>query len=175
MSDVAFLKGELVTLWPYVRGRYARDILYKLWYMIESEGGTGRLFWGQQVQDEALRGDLPAFVETAQQRLVLIVQDNKDQDLAGLFWFEDWILKQRATISVYMRKQSRGPAAREAMKIALRYAYEIMDVSHVWGLTPFVEACRYAERCGFKHLCDLPGLAIIKGTPHDVHVLRAGR
>jgi RimJ/RimL family protein N-acetyltransferase len=167
------LTGAHVRLWPWVRGLYGRDDLYHVWRLIEQEpGAVQKLFYTQQCADESQRGDLQTFCEYMSSRLLLLAQSVTDQQLIGCVWFEDVVPDWRATISMFYRRTYWGTPAREATRLAVRYAFEVLQVPQVWGITPQRLALRHGLALGFTHLATLPGYVRLAGQPRDVFVLR---
>ena len=52
--------GERVKLWPYPTSVYSRNLLGRLWQVIEQWGDGSLLFWGNAAPPD-IRMDLPAF------------------------------------------------------------------------------------------------------------------
>lgn len=177
------LTGQHVTLWPYARGCYPRQTLATLWQMVEQEGGADRIFHAQQAPRETptpTRGDLVSFVryfepEPAGSRLLLMVQSRADDQLAGLFWFDDIVLGHRASANVFYRRRYWGEAAREASRLACRYGFEHLGYRTIWAMTPWPLAVSHAEAIGFERVAVLPGYCLLEETPADLVVLRLER
>lgn len=170
------LEGTLVRLWPYQRGAFARDVLYHLWRMVEDNHAGPRLFWGHH-SHPLLHSDLTAFCEffDAYQhpdRLLLIVQDIASDAIAGFMWFDDVIPNHRAFGSIFMDPRFRGDASREAVTIFTEYGVGVLGLNSVWGLTPWPEACRLIERCGYQRIATLPDFGLVQEKPVTVFVYR---
>jgi RimJ/RimL family protein N-acetyltransferase len=168
------LTGKLVRLWPYQRGAYARDAIYALWRMVENSKAGHKLFWGSHDPD-AIHSDLTAFCEFFDPirnpgRLLLMVQTIETNTLAGLIWFDDIIPKFRAFGSIFILPQYRGEASREAVHVALRFAFEVQEWQSVWGVTPWPEAAKLIEKAGFERLAILPNFALVQGQPKSVFI-----
>ena len=170
------LTGERVKLWPYARGIYARDILYRLWRVVEDHEAASKMFCGSQDED-ILKGDLVSFVKYFDDpgRYLLIVTDLTGDDIAGCIWFDDLMPKFRAFGSVFMRQKYGGEGSMEAVRMALGYAYTVLEVESVWGVTPWRTAKQLCTRCGFEDVALLPAFARVNGLCHDVTILRHRR
>lgn len=161
--DVNRLAGTHVRLWPYARGWYPRDILYRCWLVMERDGATARVFHSSVSPPDipySQQGDLTEFVTLLAdpRRVVLIVQAAATDDILGLIWFDDLIPQHRALCNIFMCKAAYGPAAEEASTLAAAYAFEHLQVPTLWAFTPWPVAVAHAKSIGFQVLAQLPGL-----------------
>lgn len=175
--DAPQLTGQHVRLWPYVRGLYPRDLPYRLWAMLEAEGGGETLFYGQVTPQTEVdtRGDLLEFCRSfdpSAGRYLLTVEAIATGELAGLWWFDDYVPKARACINVWMRRRYWGEPTQEACRLAIGYGFAVLDIPAIWAFTPWPMAQALAVRAGFTHVATLPGFVPIKGTLRDVQVYR---
>lgn len=172
-DSVEHLMSTHVRIWPYVRGCYGRDILYRLWRMIEDSGDGRSLFWGSH-DDPLIHGDLVAFVKFCEdpQRILLMITTRDGSDLAGLAWFDDVVPTLRAFGSIYIAPSHRGPFSEEAARLCLTYAFDLLNVESIWGITPWRAAVALCDRCGFERVTVLPAFTKFNDTVSDVTVLR---
>ncbi len=169
--------GQTVRIWPYARGLYPRDTLYRLWRVIEECGAGPKLFWGSH-DPATIHSDLTAFVkffDDTQTRCLLVVTTPDAQEIAGAIWFDDFVPQYRCFGSIFIRPKYAGAPAMEAVHLALNYAFTALDVRQVWGVTPWKTAKALCQRCGFDVVATLPGLTQLDGIPRDVTILRKMR
>lgn len=176
------LTGKHVRLWPYSRGYYPRDMVWRIWSMVERERAVKTLFWGRFFGGNDLpvdpRGDLQDFVEIFSAKsnaILIIVTDAVKDEMAGVIWFDDIIPKYRATANIFMRQKYWGAAALEAGHLALRYLFGNFDIQYVWCFTPWKAAKVYAGSLGFKMKAVFDDYTIIEGKERDIFVLRLSR
>lgn len=173
------LEGQYTRLYPYVRGYSTRDLLYLLWRSMEDEQGAGKLFYAQTVVDtpHSMRGDLTEFISYFDdpKRLLLVVQNIKTDQLAGMLWFDDIVPAYRAAANCFYRRRSWGHPAREATRLGLGYIFETLALQSIWAYTPWPEAAKHAEAAGLHRVAVLPGFTLANGAPRDVHVLKVLR
>lgn len=167
------LTGQHVRLYPFEREGWPRDVLYALWRHVEDAGASTTLFYAQPGLD-AQRGDLQEFVGyfTDPKRLVYLAQSTKNDELAGMVWFDDIQPGHRAAINVFFRRRAWGHPAREAVRLACLHAFERLRVQSIWAYTPWPAAWRMGEALGFQHIALLPEFVLIHGTPHDIRIMR---
>lgn len=173
------LEGQYARLHPYTRGYSSRDLLYLLWRFMEDEGGAARLFYAQTVAETPIsqRGDLTEFLAyfNDPKRLLVVVQNIKTDQLAGMVWFDDLVPGFRAAANCFYRRRSWGHPAREGSRLAVGYAFELLGLRSVWAYTPFPEAAKHAEAIGMHRVAVLPGFVSINESPRDVHILKVHR
>lgn len=169
-QDLArLLTGDLVRLWPYASAApFPRDLLYRVWHMIEAERGWHKLFWWQP-GPAAQRGDLTTFARYMQDKIPLLVEDRATGKLCGLIYFDEALAGLRANISIWFAKAAWGATATEAGAIATRYAHACLGFPTLWGVTPWKAAARYAVRCGYRHVATLPAYVRINGKPMPMY------
>lgn len=169
-QDVSgLLQGDLVRVWPYARGFYPRDTLYKVWATIEAEDGHRRLFYDQECEQESERGDLETFCAMVQTVNLFLIEY---QDAIGaILWIKSMPHRQGA-ISVWSSKACLGRPIREAALMVCYYAQECLALEHLWAYTPWTHAEKIARDCGFKPIGMLPNATVIKGFPAPIYVLQ---
>lgn len=172
-SSPDLLTGQTVRLWPYVRGLYSRDVLYRLWRLIEDAHASGRLFWASTEPVEQ-RGDLSFFIKFVEtpERLLVLLTSLDSSEIVGCVWFDDIVPHYRCFGSIFIRPESRGVASQEAMRLCLHYAFHLLHIKSVWGITPWADARALCLKSGFRVVATLPAFALIEGASHDVSVLR---
>lgn len=181
MTDVietpAFLDryiGTQVRLWPYLRGAYAKDLLYRLWVLVEQADAFHQLFWGLH-EPEARHGDLEHFCrffgEDSGRQLFIVESTTKDE-IAGFLWLDDVVPAHRAMGSVFMAKDYRGKAASEAVRLFCDYAFTNLGLQSIWGVTPWPQAASLISGVGFERIAVLPAFAVVQGVSHDVRIFR---
>lgn len=172
-TDTDHLVGTSVRLWPYVRGYYARDTMYRLWKTIEDAQAGPQLFWGSQDRQE-IHGDLVMFCrffDDASRHLVILT--NLDGSaIIGCIWFDELIPEYRAFGSIFLVPDSRGKQSQEAIQLGIRYGFETFQLRSIWGLTPWPAAVRLCHQAGFETVAVLPGFTKLDGICRDVTVLR---
>lgn len=172
------LTGKQVRLWPYASGYYARDLVYRLWRIVEDEKAIPLIFWARfAVSRETpveTRGDLIDFARIlgTTNGVLLIVTEIQTDALAGFIWFEQIVPKYKAMAGIFMRQKYWGDPAIEAGRLAERYAFETLDLQALWAETPWQSAVNYCQRIGFKLMAVLPDFTLINGKEHDVTFLR---
>lgn len=176
------LQGQHVIVWPFAPGFYARDMLYRLWSIVEQDGEIDKLLHGafalpsHDIVD--CRGDLVTFVQTLAKPdvFLLVAQTRAKDEIAAFFWLDSFAaVNHRAHANVYVRKQFRGVEGLEASRIALRYCHEIIQVKNIWMQTPWTGAVAYGVRIGFERVATLPGFYLINGEEYDSHILVSRR
>lgn len=170
------LIGTQVRVWPYLReAGYPRDILGRLWTVIEQAGDGPRAFWGLPGPN-AQKMDLPAFCAffSHPEKVVLFVTSLDGEDLWGMVWFEE-LCGHRAFGSTYMVPDARGAKALEAVQLACAYLHRTYDIEQIWALTPWKEAGQLIHRAGFTRMATLPEFAQVEGLRYDVGVYRKVR
>ena len=175
------LTGKHVRLWPYAPGYYSRDLVYRLWRIVEDEKAIPLTFWGRfTVLSETpieTRGDLMDFARilATTNGVLLIVTETQTDALAGFIWFEEIVPKYKAVAGIFMRQKYWGDPATEAGRLGERYAFETLDLQSLWAITPWQAAINYCKRIGFKPIALLPDFALINGRERDVTFLRITR
>lgn len=172
----ALLTGELVKLWPYLSGVYSRDILGRLWRIIETEGDGPRLFWGNTAPIE-VRMDLPSFCAffSTDARQLLFITTPDGSEIIGCTWWDDIVHGHHAFGSLYMIPGYRGKASLEATRLSTDWAFEHFQCQRLWALTPWPEVASMITQAGFVRVATLPEFAISNGETHDVGVFRKVR
>ncbi len=172
--DTNRLKGDLVSLWPYVHGYYARDLPYQIWALMEKDDATKYVFYEYQngATPVPIKGDLASFMAYVSdpQKIILVVQDNETAEIAGMIWFDTFIPRYRCNSGFWMRRRFWGHRTREACRIALDYVFNNIGVQAVWGFTPWLTSVKTTNALGFTYVCSLPDYALLDGKPADIHI-----
>lgn len=149
------LVGEHLTLFPYLRGHYHRDILHDVWTLIELDNAWDNLFWNREydVTPVALRGDLTDWISYVEhpvdRKSFLIALTNDTHEIAGLIWFYN-MKDESAQGSIWMARKFNGAYTREAVLLGLEYGFRARKWQTVWAGTPWPVARNLLLRCGFK-------------------------
>ena len=170
------LTGEYVKLWPYIPDAYPRDILYRLWRLIEDDGAFPRLFWGHS-DPEQTRMDLPKFCRfsTDESRQLLFITTPDGEEIIGCTWWEDMKIGHQAFGALFMVKEFRGMAAVEATRLSSDWAFAHYQCIQLWALTPWPAAAIIIAHSGYERVATLPQFAISDGKFQDVGVFRKVR
>ena len=156
-------EGKFCSVWPYLRGHFERDFLYKLWCIIEAEQDWKSLLWEMPPSDTPIdqRGDLIEWIHYMESILdpksLLMVQDNQSKEIAGLIWFN----RQKpdsAHGAIWMSKKYRGGYTREAVKLGLEYAFYARGWQTIYAITPWAVARNLLRKCGWTQLAKVPEL-----------------
>ena len=171
--DLSFLQGKHVRMWPYSRGEFPRDVLYRLWRA--TEGLEDLIFFGSDddnMSSYKRRGDLTEFmIYMAEPTRFVLIAEVKDE-IAGAFWIDQVKPRFSGAASYFYRRKFWGHAAREASSIGCRYGFEILELEQLWGMTPWMTSIKHARVQGAKLIATLPGFYLIDGLPHDCYVSR---
>lgn len=179
--DIRRLEGPHVTMTPYSRGFYRRDLAYQLWALMEKEGAIDLVFYETPTDPEAkaAHGDLAEFVSyfSDPNKIVLIAQDNESGEIAGMTWFEIQCGRFRALGNWWVRRKFWGQKSREIGIISCDYIFKNIGVPAIWGYSPWLTSVKSAESYGFDYVVALPGYSRAKGQVTDIHIvcLTAGR
>lgn len=176
----SLLQGKHVKLWPYFRGYYDRDILYRLWSLIEKEKATHFIFHGFEFQSDdspvSTDGDLVDFIHYFEpisgHKTLLIVQDASRDEIAGFTWFEGITPGFRASAGIFMRRKYWGNHALEATQLSLKYIFQLHGLEFVYAITPWASVAKYAQRAGFKPVAQLKGFIKIQQAYRDIYILK---
>ena len=177
----ALLTGKHLRLLPYVRGHWPPETLVVLWRMVRDEGAQGKIFFAGPGSTTPFptQGDLVHFIkffdpEPPVQRLLLIAH-SAENDLAGLFWFDDFVPGHRVTGNVCYRRRYWGEPAREASRLALAYGFEVLGVRSIWAYSPWKTGIHHGEAVGMTQVATLPDFAMAGGQALDLAILRMRR
>ena len=173
--DLDKYAGVQARILPYVRGCYPRDMLYRLWSVIEAEQASEKLFFNgfPRGTPVSCHGDLIHFMQVCSEpgRVTLLIESLADQELAGAFWFEDFIPDFRCLASIFIRRKYWGPLSAEAARLSLQYAFDHFNVQAIWALTPWATADSLSARCGLQVVACLPSYVLdADGDPRDVSI-----
>jgi RimJ/RimL family protein N-acetyltransferase len=166
--------GQQVRLWPYLRGSYPKDTLYRLWSVVQQANAFHHLFWGLHI-DEAKHGDVEHFCRYFGEdsgRQLFIVQSMIKDEIAGFLWLDDLVPQVRAIGSIFMSPSYRGKPAIEAVRLFCDYSFTEIGMQAIWGVTPWPEAARLIMEVGFERIALLPAFASVQGIAHDVRIFR---
>lgn len=154
--------GSYCSVFPYVRGHFSRDFLYRLWCLIEAEGDWPSIMWDRPASDTPIDqlGDLVDWIHSIENLLdpkaLLLVQDGLTKEIAGLIWY----YRQKEDSAhgvVWISKKYRGThLSRDAIRMALEYAFYARHWKTVYGVTPWAIARNLLRRCGFTELAKIP-------------------
>ena len=175
-SSVLHLEGERVKLWPYMAGVYSRDLLGRLWRVIETHGDGARLFWGNANPPD-IRMDLPAFCAffSSDSRALLLITNPDGSEIIGCTWWDDIVPGHHAFGSLYMVPAYRGRPSLEATRLSAQWAFSHYACRQLWALTPWPEVASMITHAGFSRVATLPAFALWQGQTHDVGVFRKVR
>ena len=173
--DIRRLEGPHVTLTPYDRGFYRRDLVYQLWALMEKEQAIDWVFYETPLQDEAkhAHGDMVHFINYFDDpcKIILVVQHNESQEIAGLCWFDIQCDRFRALANWWIRRKFWGKPAREAGVIACDYIFHNLKIPHIWGYSPWLTSAKSGMSFGFDYVVALPDYVRAKGKVMDMHVV----
>lgn len=156
-------EGKFCCVYPYARGYFDRDFIYKLWCLIEAEHDWPSIMWESEPSDTPIdqRGDLIEWVHYMESFLdpkaLLMVQDNRSKEIAGLIWFN----RQRSVSAhgaIWISKAYRGLFSREAIQLGLEYAFYARHWQTVYAVTPWPVARNLLLKCGWRELAKVPEL-----------------
>lgn len=166
--------GKQVRLWPYLRGAYSKDLLYRLWALVATADAFHQLFWGLH-EHESRHGDLEHlcryFGEDAGRQLFIVQAVDKDE-LAGFLWLDDVVPGYRGIGSVFMSPDYRGKAAQEAVRLFCDYCFTVIGIQSIWGVTPWPQAASLITEVGFERRAVLPDFALVQGVSYDVRIFQ---
>lgn len=166
--------GQYIRLWPYLRGAYAKDLLYRLWALVAKEEAFHQLFWGLH-ESESRHGDLEHFCRFFSEdtgRQLFIVQSVDKDELAGFLWLDDIVPFHRGIGSLFISPAYRGKAAAEAVRLFCDYCFTNIGLQSIWGVTPWPQAAHLITEIGFERIAILPNFALVQDIPHDVRIFR---
>lgn len=151
-----------VSMFPYVRGHFDRDFLYRLWTLIEAENDWPAIMWDYKESDTPIsqHGDLVEWIHYMESpfdpKALMLVQDNDTKRICGLIWFNK-IKADSAHGSIWMSREARGqPHVREAVNLGLEYAFYARGWKAVYALTPWAVAKNLLRRCAFTEVAVIP-------------------
>ena len=170
------LADNHIQIWPYVRGQYSRDTLYKIWVMVEEAKAAPHLFWGSQDPD-TIKGDLVAVVKFFDDpnRVLVMLSNEENTDLIGFLWFDDFVPGLRCFGSVFIKPQYRGKVGNAGIVKACQYIFEVFPVNAIWGITPWREARSAVVACGFQAVTVLKSFVKVGDEVLDAHVVKKER
>ena len=146
------LIGEQVTLYPYVRSRAPRDMLYLLWLLIEAHGDWKKIFWGSQ-EPEATLGDLPYFVmfvhDPDDWKLWFMIVDNLSLALIGAVWF-DKFQGNECEGGIWMAKGHRHKS-REVVNLSTNEMFR-QGYSQINVTSPHTSVANLVIKCGYEDI-----------------------
>jgi RimJ/RimL family protein N-acetyltransferase len=105
-------------------------------------------------------------------KIVLLVQDAKEDQIAGLIWLDGVVPGWRANGNFWMRRRYWGESTKEAVMIGLDYVFHALDIQTVWTYSPWLTSVKTTNRCGFEYVVSLPDFALVNGQPRDIHISR---
>lgn len=163
---------------PYARGVYPRDLLSKLWTLMEAEDATKYVFYEHFARDErfSTRGDLTQFIEffADPKKALFVILAKEKNEIAGLMWLEGVVAGVRAIGGFWMRRRYWGEMTREAVNICLEYVFDFLHIPTVWGFTPWLTSVKTTNALGWNYVCSLPDWTQIevrdKYRAFDMHI-----
>ena len=172
------LKGEFVTVLPYARGYFARDLLYQVWYYMEKEDAIKLVFSELPHTKEPIPsgGDFVHFLGHVNQPNVIPLVIEANNEIAGFMWFQIGVPGYRAEGSEWFRRKYWGYPAREGVRLCLDYMFHsAVGVKHIWGRTPWETAMKSCLSLGFELVCVLPDFFLVRGKPKDCYLVHYGK
>lgn len=166
--------GQQVRLWPYLRGAYTKDVLYRLWLLVAKAEGFHQLFWGLH-ETESRHGDLEHFCRYFSEesgRQLFIMEAVQKDEIAGFLWLDEVVPSYRGIGSIFMSPAYRGKAATEAVRLFCDYIFTYVELQSIWGVTPWPQAARIITEVGFERVAVLPQFALVQGISYDVRIFR---
>lgn len=173
------LTGKEVKIWPWARGYYPRDVLFFLWRMMEQEGMTETVFYAQTSTTEktpvSTHMDLIEFVhffaDSQHCRLLLIPMHQQSGEMVGFQWYDNVVMGQSALGNMFYRRKFWGDVGHEATYLALKYAFEILQLKKVWGQSPWKASVAHRGRLGFEEIAEVPEAVVdTRGKTHPLYV-----
>jgi RimJ/RimL family protein N-acetyltransferase len=136
---------------PYLRGHLSRDILGRLWQMIEEAGDWGKIFANDKTQDTPVStvGDLVDwihYIENPHQPTILLI-GIADNEIVGFMWFKKFQRGQEC--GIWVKPSFRGLHSRTLVNKCLDFMFTKHDVPVIYGVTTHAVARNLAKKCGF--------------------------
>lgn len=154
-TDVKRYEGEYVRLVPLVRGMNdERGVLgFVIWSAIEQAGDWERIFWDTPADHR--KGDLfdwMAYLAQVENPPTLVMFENRETNaLAGVIWFNTFDPKDgSAHIHIWTDPAHRGFPTREMALMATDYAFMVLKLKRLIGISPYPVIRNLGLRCGFK-------------------------
>jgi RimJ/RimL family protein N-acetyltransferase len=147
-------KGKLVTLVPLVRGENDErgTLAYVFWTAIETAGDWERLFWDSA--SDIRKGDLfhwCNYLANDVNPTVMLMFVDPEGALAGLVWFNTYDDKEKtAMIHCWIEPGHRGASTREIGEMATQYAFEVLKLVRIIGISPYPIIRNWGLKCGYK-------------------------
>lgn len=155
MKDLKEYEGDHVRLIPIVRGINDErgGLAYVVWCAIEAAGDWEKIFWS--VAPDIRKGDLfhwVSYLMDEKNPVTPIVFECKHSGaLAAVFWFNGFDKeKGTAEIHFWIAPAFRGHTSREIGLLATKYAFEVLNVKRLIGISPHPVVRNYGLRCGYK-------------------------
>ena len=144
-------EGEHVRLVPLVRGMNDERgvIAFVIWNAIEQAGDWERIFWDSPADPK--KGDLFFFLEAMANSAAVMFEERQTNALAGLIWFNTFDPKDgSAHIHIWTDPVHRGAPTREMALIATDYAFIVLKLKRLIGISPYPVIRNLGLRCGYK-------------------------
>lgn len=172
--DLHNLHGELVSVWPYMRGYFAADLPYQIWATMVKEDALKLVFFEQPDSPTPIPvyADLTYFCEfmADPKKIFLLVTSAENQELAGLIWFDGIVANCRGSANYWFRRKYWGNATREACKIGMDYCFNFLKWESIWGYTPWMTSVKTTNAIGFEYVTKIPQATKALGKMRDIHV-----
>ena len=153
--DLKRYEGDHVKLTPIVRGiNDERGVMaFVVWNAIEQAGDWGKIFWS--VSPDVRVGDLFHWLgyltDEKNPCSPVIFECIHSGALAGAFWFNNFKPEEgSAEIHFWIDPAFRGHPSREIGALATKYAFEVLKVKRLIGISPHPVVRNYGLRCGYK-------------------------
>ena len=172
--DFNHLKGDLVNIWPFVHGHFARDLPYQIWSAMEKEDAIKLVFYEnkQQTTPVSTNADLAYFTKffSDPDKILLLVTSTDGEDLAGLIWFDNVIPYYRANCSYWFKRKYWGNPVREACYRGMDYCFNFLGFQALWGFTPWRTSLKTTNSLGWSLVATLPKYTLSFGKERDLYV-----
>ena len=145
--------GVKWTIIPYLRGMWPSSAFYLLWCAMKHDKVLGRIFYTQRVKRPAERGDLHHLYTYMTEATVFFLY--ADEQVVGCVWFTD-LTDYQGSIGVYYRQDVPSDIKDTVTSKVCAFCFEVYGWRQIWGFTPWRNALRHAQRCGFSHHATFP-------------------
>lgn len=177
------LQGELVQLLPFPREGNAGGLAFTLWQIMQEEEVLLRYFHEEFIGGHgAARGDLTCFMAhyfLPPNRYNLVVIDAKKPigDNSGLLGMIDFTMQaehRQAKIGIWMRR-NHSAYAYEAGRLSTRYAFALLPIDVIFGLSPHPYIARFGKKCGWEVLPAVENYYLINGAQSPCYLVSMTR
>jgi hypothetical protein len=147
--------GEHVRLVPIVRGdNDERGLLgFVIWSAIEQAGDWERIFW--DTPPDHRKGDLFDWMSYLSNpdnpATVIMFEHAQTHALAGVIWFNSYNQEDGSVhLHIWTDPAHRGAPTREMGLMATDYAFNVLKVKRIIGVSPYPIIRNFGLRCGYK-------------------------